>query len=235
MSISPEKLVALRKDRGWSQEKLAAISGVSERTIQRAEKDGSCSLDTKLAFATVLEIPPAELSPVRELDPGNKKPEYTIDWSGVVGLFILALVMMAVVLLTGTNGIWEAVSISIVWGLTIIISTVSHGARETYRLFDNTSWVVKYPRFVPGLNTYIVHAKTVIENSYIIGISASLVTALSLAIHTGLLQEDLQYYLTVTAKPIIYAILFSELWFRPYKRKMERMLQSQNKSYDEGC
>src|ERR1700756_5133733 len=32
MKISPEKLVLLRKERGWSQEKLAAMSGISERT-----------------------------------------------------------------------------------------------------------------------------------------------------------------------------------------------------------
>ncbi|MCB1593860.1 MAG: helix-turn-helix transcriptional regulator, partial [Xanthomonadales bacterium] len=60
MTISTDKLIQLRKDRGWSQEKLAAISGISVRTIQRAEKDGTCSLETKLALATVLEISPAE-------------------------------------------------------------------------------------------------------------------------------------------------------------------------------
>ncbi|MCB1586239.1 MAG: helix-turn-helix transcriptional regulator, partial [Xanthomonadales bacterium] len=36
MTISTDKLIQLRKDRGWSQEKLAAISGISVRTIQRA-------------------------------------------------------------------------------------------------------------------------------------------------------------------------------------------------------
>ena len=56
MSISATELVRLRRERGWSQEKLAAIACISERTIQRAERDGSCSLDTKKAIASAFEI-----------------------------------------------------------------------------------------------------------------------------------------------------------------------------------
>lgn len=228
MNISPEKLAGLRKERGWSQEKLAAISGVSERTIQRAEKDGSCSMDTKLAFATVFEVSPVELSQSVETDTNDDKPTYLIDWSGVVGLFVMGLVMMSVVLLTGTNGKWEIASISIVWGLTIIVSMISNGAVETYRLYDNTSWIVKHPNYVRGLSKYITHAKAVINNAYIIGVSASLITSISLAIHSNLPQENFPLFMAITVKPIVYAIIFCELWFRPYKRKMERMLQRQN-------
>ncbi|GAB1267779.1 hypothetical protein NBRC116493_10320 [Aurantivibrio infirmus] len=228
MKLSPEKLTKLRKDRGWSQEKLAAISGISERTIQRAEKDGSVSMDSKLAFATVFEVSPAELSQSDEAALRDEKSEYVIDWSGVIGLFILGLVTMTVVLLTATNGKWELASISIVWGLTVLVSIISHGARETYRLYDNTSWIVKYPNYVRGLNKFIAHAKMVINNTYIIGVSASLITSISLVIHSNLPQEDFQRYLAIISKPVIYAIIFSELWFRPYKRKMERMLRRQN-------
>lgn len=232
MNISPKKLVGLRKERGWSQEKLAAISGVSERTIQRAEKDGSCSMDTKLAFSTVFEISPVELSQAEAAELDREKVEYIIDWSGVVGLFVLGLMMMAVVLFTGTNGKWEIASVSTVWGLTIVVSMITNGARETYRLYDNTSWIVKYPSYVRGLNKFITHAKVVINDTYIIGISASLITSISLAIHSNLPQENFPHYIAITAKPIIYAIIFSELWFRPYKRKMERMLQRQNEGIE---
>jgi transcriptional regulator with XRE-family HTH domain len=228
MNISPEKLIHLRKDRGWSQEKLAAISGISERTIQRAESDGSCSLDTKLAFATVFEIPPSELSAEAETGLEVGKIVYRTDWGGALGLLVLGLVTAAIVLITGTNGPWEGVSITVVWGLTITISVISHGAKSTYRLFDNTSWIVRYPSYTPNLNNYISHAKTVMENSYIVGISASLVAALTLALHTDIPQESFPRFLAVSIKPLIYSMLLSELWFRPYKRKMERMLQSQS-------
>ena len=228
MNISPEKLIHLRKDRGWSQEKLAAMSGISERTIQRAESDGSCSLDTKLAFATVFEISPSELSAEAETGLEVSQIVYKTDWGGTLGLFVLGLVTAAIVVITGTNGPWEGVSIGVVWGLTITISVISHGPKSTYRLFDNTSWIVKYPNYAPNLNNHISHANTVMENSYIVGISASLVAALTLALHTDIPQESFPRFLALSAKPLIYAILLSELWFRPYKRKMERMLQAQS-------
>lgn len=45
----------LRQDRGWSQEDLAAISGVSARTIQRIENGGRASLETLKCLAAVFE------------------------------------------------------------------------------------------------------------------------------------------------------------------------------------
>ncbi len=49
----------LRLDRGWSQEDLAEISGVSVRTVQRIERGGRASLETLkcLAAAFEAEIP----------------------------------------------------------------------------------------------------------------------------------------------------------------------------------
>ena len=226
MNIAKDILIKLRKDRGWSQEKLAAISSISERTIQRVEKDGNCSLDTKMALASAFEISPTELVIKQE-----NKPDYKIiiDWGGAVGLFILGLAIPVIILLTGTNGMWEISCAAIVWGLSVILSIMNYGAGNTYRLFGNTSWIVKYPTYVSGLNTYISHAKFIIVNSYIIGVVASLVTALTLAQHTSMIQDNLTHYFTTLIRPLVYAILFSEFWFRPYKRKMEKMLQCQNK------
>lgn len=225
MSTLSEILVKLRKDRGWSQGKLSAISGVSERTIQRLENNGSCSLETKMALASAFEISPAELSEVEQ----NQKTtvEMKMDWSGAIGLFVLGLACPLIVLLTATNGIWEVSSFCVVIGLTIILSMMSHGAYETYRLFDNTSWLVKYPSFVSGLNDHIAHAKVVIENAYIIGLVASMVTGLALTVHGSQLIENIEEFITVVIKPLLYAVLFNEFWFRPYKRKMEKMLENQ--------
>ena len=80
MSISVTKIVSFRKSRGWSQEKLAAMSGLSERTIQRVEKDGSGSLDTKMALATAFDVSPAELN--EKVEKPAESGSVKIDWGG---------------------------------------------------------------------------------------------------------------------------------------------------------
>jgi len=45
----------LRLDKGWSQEQLAEISGVSTRTIQRIERGKTASLETLKCLASVFE------------------------------------------------------------------------------------------------------------------------------------------------------------------------------------
>lgn len=52
----------LRLERGWSQEVLAEISGLSVRTIQRIERGGNASLETLGALAAVFEVDIATLS-----------------------------------------------------------------------------------------------------------------------------------------------------------------------------
>ncbi len=49
------KIKALRLQRGWTQEQLAEIAGVSARTIQRAETAGSAAFDTLRAIAGAFE------------------------------------------------------------------------------------------------------------------------------------------------------------------------------------
>lgn len=61
MSISAEKLNKLRIQNGWSQERLAEISGLSLRTIQRLEKGETASLESQQAISKAFDIPPSEL------------------------------------------------------------------------------------------------------------------------------------------------------------------------------
>jgi|LGVE01.1.fsa_nt_gb transcriptional regulator with XRE-family HTH domain len=51
----------LRLNRGWSQEQLAEISGVSTRTIQRIERGKKASLETLKCLAAVFETEPDKL------------------------------------------------------------------------------------------------------------------------------------------------------------------------------
>lgn len=227
MNISTEKLTALRKERGWSQEKLAALSGISERTIQRVERDGTCSLETKMALASAFEISPLELHAEAEPVIATNLVQIT-SWSGALGLLILGLAAPFILLLTATDGKWELICLSLVWGLTIVLSMMIYGTKATYKLFDHTSWIVKYPSHVPNLSNYIIHAKSIIEYSYIIGFVSSLVCALTIAVHVPSETKDIPNYLTYIIRPFIYSIVFSELWFRPFKRRMEHMLLTQN-------
>ncbi|MFC3193667.1 helix-turn-helix domain-containing protein [Marinicella sediminis] len=218
-------IAGLRKERGWSQEKLAAISGLSERTIQRIEKDGSCSLESKLALACAFELSPQDLLQT----PGvNTLPtEHITDWSGAFGLLILGLVFPVIVFFTGTDGRWELVSFLTVMGLTVTISVMTHGFNSTHQLFKNTSWIVSHPSRVSGLNQFIIHANHVILIAYTIGLMASVVTGLTLVVHKQEMLGNMPYFAAVVVKPLVYALVFNEFWFRPYKRKMERMLSQQ--------
>ena len=51
----------LRVEKGWSQEQLAEISGVSARTIQRLEKGESPGMETLKALAAGFEMSVSEL------------------------------------------------------------------------------------------------------------------------------------------------------------------------------
>lgn len=53
----------LRLQRGWSQERLAELAGVSVRTIQRLERGGGMSLETVSALAAVFEVDRSTLTP----------------------------------------------------------------------------------------------------------------------------------------------------------------------------
>ncbi|PIE16084.1 MAG: XRE family transcriptional regulator [Rhodobacterales bacterium] len=65
----------LRIERGWSQEQLAEISGVSSRTIQRIERGGKASLESLKCLAAVFETPISDLK--KEIDMPNSNAALT--------------------------------------------------------------------------------------------------------------------------------------------------------------
>lgn len=229
MTVSSVQITNLRKQLGWSQEKLAAISGLSERTIQRVEKDGNCSLDAKMALASAFDLSPTELLSNQDAHESAQESaqEYVNDWGGALGLAILGLAFPLIVLLTGINGAWEVASFVTVIAGVVILSIMNYGVKETYNVFDKTSWIVRYPKKVTGLNKLIVHVNSIINNAYTVGVIATVVTALTLAVHQPEIVNTIEVFLPIVVKPVLYSILFVELWFRPYKRKLERMLSSQ--------
>lgn len=56
----------LRLQKGWSQEQLATVSGLSVRTIQRLEKGESAGLETYNSLASVFDVNVQELREQQE-------------------------------------------------------------------------------------------------------------------------------------------------------------------------
>lgn len=68
VKLNKEKLKKLRSIKCWSQEELASASGLSVRTIQRVEKNGTASLETTKALAAVFNITPDELQQSEKIE-----------------------------------------------------------------------------------------------------------------------------------------------------------------------
>jgi len=56
MKIDPQILRQLREERSWTQEHLADAAGVSLRTVQRIEREGNASADSRLALAAAFGV-----------------------------------------------------------------------------------------------------------------------------------------------------------------------------------
>ena len=56
MKVDSDRIIELRNERSWSQEELAITSGLNLRTIQRIEKEGVISLQSKKALAATFAV-----------------------------------------------------------------------------------------------------------------------------------------------------------------------------------
>jgi len=61
-----------RENRGWTQDHLARVAGLSLRTIQRIEKTGSASFESVTALASVLSVAVADLR-ANESEPSRER------------------------------------------------------------------------------------------------------------------------------------------------------------------
>lgn len=105
MKVDTKLIKALREERGWSQEHLASVAGLSARTVQRLEADGNASLESKMAIAAAFGVEPARLTPALESMPTTgssaeavlAQPQPSLDiirialWVAI----LLVLIMMA--------------------------------------------------------------------------------------------------------------------------------------------
>ena len=97
----------LRLERGWSQEQLADISGISRRTIQRIENGANAGLDSQNALAAAFELSLSDLqlklSAYETRDTVEKMEEQVnnLHWKGfLIHLAVYMVVISWIAVLT---------------------------------------------------------------------------------------------------------------------------------------
>ena len=141
----------LRLQKGWSQEQLAEMSGLSVRTIQRIERGKKAGLESLKSLAAVFEV---ELSNLYE-DTEMKSEEETMTWEeqraleyvrDVKGFYsslaTFLIVVPALFLLNYivTPGYFWAWWVLFGWGIGIITHALS--VFELFTFFD-ANWEKK--------------------------------------------------------------------------------------------
>jgi len=136
----------LRLQRGWSQEQLAEMSGLSVRTIQRLERGGNVSVESLKALGAVFDVDFSALKPVekdRNMNPNANSGQLRADEALALAkvqeskrFYIhLAQYLTTVAVLAAINvfltprAIW-APFVAVGWGLSVIF----HGLRVFDRI-----------------------------------------------------------------------------------------------------
>ena len=141
----------LRLQRGWSQEQLATVSGLSVRTIQRIERGQSASLETLATLASVFEIDVSQLTVEKETDMPSiavnaREAEEAIAFERIrkikkfylrVAYYLVIMAGLTVVnIITNPHYFW-VVWPALGWGVALVLSGLT-----TFDLvpFLNAAW-----------------------------------------------------------------------------------------------
>lgn len=219
--VSKEIVKQLRLQHGWSQEQLASITSISTRTVQRIEKSGDCSLESKMALASAFGISPDELNQ----DLSNKLKVHNKSSSGIFYIGILLLVLGFVYIFGGTLQILIHQQIIAIFVLAFLaMSFMANGSENTFAIFT----LLK--RFVFGVGKltnpqlFVRTIQRQIIHSYASGGVACLLSSLLLISSSN---NGNDFYLVLTLYVVIsllYSIILSELVLRPTKQRLEAEL-----------
>ncbi|NRA60560.1 MAG: helix-turn-helix transcriptional regulator [Psychrobium sp.] len=106
MKINSDMIRQLRNNRGWTQEQLSTVSGLSLRTIQRIEAQGNTSLESKVCLAATFEVNLCQLDVV-DVVAGDQQildVEYQPNKMVIgAGIFSLLLSVMGLLFLDTQN------------------------------------------------------------------------------------------------------------------------------------
>jgi transcriptional regulator with XRE-family HTH domain len=127
MNINRTLILALRKQRSWSQDELAVSSGLNLRTVQRIERSGVASIQSRKALAAAFNIDVSDLDFQEESM--KTKYEYRvvrfdIKWNAWGTKLGADFEMEKQLNVLGAEG-WELVKISEIIGPSLTVSTVA--------------------------------------------------------------------------------------------------------------
>lgn len=119
MKIDPQKIRQLREARGWSQEHLAEVAGISARTVQRVEAEGNASHESRMAIAAALEIEAAELGLAPVVAPAGLRKEHGWRRHALIYLLVCGGLVLGDVLAHGgvTWSRWPLLG----WGVGLLL------------------------------------------------------------------------------------------------------------------
>ena len=133
----------LRLEKGWSQEQLAEISGLSVRTIQRIERGKNPSLESLKSLAAVFETEVSDLK--MEADMSNQAKISVEEEKAIIyvrdikGFYTHLIIYIAVVgflfalnIIRSSNHFW-AIWPAIGWGIGVIFHALN--VYEVFNLF----------------------------------------------------------------------------------------------------
>ena len=112
---------------GWSQEQLAQMSGVSLRTIQRAERGDAISLESQKSIAAVLDIHFSQLqetdmnSKVEPLPTVNPQTQPSPDYRSSLVIYAIVIGFLFVINALTNRDYWWVVWPALGWGLAIAL------------------------------------------------------------------------------------------------------------------
>ncbi len=224
MDISANKLKQYRTENGWSQEQLAELSGISLRTIQRAEKEGRCSHESAMAIASAFDISPGELNDEFK----NTIGDGTINLGGILGsAMILSLILTIIIWEWHDLNVFINLSALSFHILTVIsLSLMTCGTTATYRAIATLSWFFKQPIDAERANRHLPVLRRLIIYSYTSGVfwAATDIVEASYYAFNGNNAPDYAYEVGLSLTSMLYAILISELLLRPLKNRIEFLL-----------
>jgi transcriptional regulator with XRE-family HTH domain len=226
-NLSPERVKYFRKDNGWSQELLAKASGLSLRTIQRAEKDGNSSVETQLALSAAFDISPKELSHI--------SPSIDVHWKrkNIMQNFLaLFVVVGAIVMLTLIAGqlTWFLDYVSAIFLILFMYSCtiISFGTQGLIKSIKGYSYLFAQDISPTPASQYLA---LILKKQIVFLYAGAFIGVLvgCIAIHSN------YPYIKATSQPnlmlhrvyavniliLLYAAIFSESILRPLATKLE--------------
>ncbi len=218
--ISPERVKYYRKDNGWSQDVLARVSGLSLRTIQRVEKDGSSSVETQLALAAAFNVTQKVLFPVSSNLEVHWKRK--IIMQNLLAIIVVAgAIAMLVILGAQLSSFIDWASVLYLVLFIYACTVVAFGAQGLIKSITGLRYL-----FSQDINTSPAtqYLSAILKKQIIFAYGGALIGLLigSIAIHTNV-SESIVFHraYAVNLLVLFYAAIFSEALLRPLTAKLD--------------